>query len=164
MNSEPPIVFRIAGRDDCALILGFIRDLAVYERMENEVVATEELLSEWLFNKKAAEVLFAAVDGREVAFALYFPNFSTFLGRAGLYLEDLYVKQEYRGRGIGKAMLRKLSQIAVERGYGRFDWACLDWNTPAIEFYYSLGAKQMSEWRTYRLSGDGLTGFAANDE
>ena len=160
VDEEPPLTFRFAGRDDCALILRFIRELAAYEHMEKEVVTTEDLLSEWLFDKRTAEVLFAVSDGQEVGFALFFPNFSTFLGRAGLYLEDLYVLPEYRGRGIGTAMLRELARVAVERGYGRFEWSCLDWNTPSVEFYLSLGAEQMSDWTGYRLAGEALTEFA----
>ena len=160
VSAEQPLRFRFAKRDDCALILRFIRELAVYERLENEVVATEELLSEWLFDKKTAEVFFAEVDNQEVGFALFFPSFSTFLGRAGLYLEDVYVQPEYRGRGIGTAMLRILAKIAVERGYGRFEWACLDWNTPAIDFYRSLGATPMEEWTIHRLHGEKLTQLA----
>ena len=152
-----PILFRFASRDDCALILNFIYELAKYERLENEVVATVEMLAEWLFDKRTAEVLFALVDNKEVAFALFFPNFSSFLGRSGLYLEDLYVLPEYRERGIGTAMFKELARIAVGRGYGRFEWACLDWNTPGIEFYRSLNAIPMSAWTTYRLSGDTLT-------
>ena len=155
-----PLEFRFAGISDCSLILSFIRSLAEYERLENEVVATEGLLAEWLFGKHAAEVLFAVVERMEVGFALFFPNFSTFLGRAGLYLEDLFILPEYRGRGIGTAMLRELARIADERGYGRFDWACLDWNTPSIEFYRSIGAEPMSDWTIYRLSGDTLAGLA----
>jgi len=154
---QPHIVFRFAERDDCDLILSFIRKLAEYEKLENEVVATKELLAEWLFDKRIAEVLFAVVDGQEVGFALFFPSFSTFLGRAGLYLEDLYVLIEHRGRGIGTAMLRELAGIAIKRGYGRFEWACLDWNTPSIELYKSLGAEEMSDWTTFRLSGNALT-------
>ena len=154
---DPAVAFRFAERDDCALILSFIRALAEYEHLENDVVATEEILSEWLFDKRAAEIFFSVVDGREVGFALFFPNFSTFLGRAGLYLEDLFVLAEYRGRSIGAAMLRELARIADRRGYGRFEWACLDWNTPSIRFYRSLGAEPMSDWTVYRLSGDKLT-------
>ena len=152
--------FRFAQRDDCSLILGFIRDLAKFEHMENEVVATEEMLAEWLMDKHSADVLFAIVDEKEVGFALFFSNFSTFLGRAGLYLEDLYVLPEYRGRGIGTAIMRELAKIAVERGCGRFEWACLDWNTKSIALYRSFGAEPMSDWTTYRLSGERLTGFA----
>jgi len=154
------IAFRFAQRSDCALILSFIRDLAAFERMENEVVATEEMLAEWLFDKRSADVLFAIADGKEVGFALFFTNFSTFLGRAGLYLEDLYVLPEYRGCGIGTSIMRELANIAVKRGYGRFEWACLDWNTKSIELYRSYGAEPMSDWTTYRLSGDKLTRFA----
>jgi len=154
------VTFRLAGREDCALILRFIRELAAYEHMEEAVVATQEVLAEWLFDKRAAQVLFAVMDGREVGFALFFPNFSTFLGRAGLYLEDLFVLPAYRGRGIGTAVLRELARMAVGRGYGRFEWACLDWNTPSIEFYLSLGAEPMHEWTGYRLSGDTLNAFA----
>ena len=147
-----PVVFRFAQRDDCAIILRFIRELAEYERLGNEVVATEDLLSEWLFDKHTAEVLFAVVEGQEVGFALFFSSFSTFLGRAGMYLEDIYVGPEHRGHGIGTSMFRELARIAAERGYGRFEWACLDWNTPAIELYRKLGAEPMSDWTTYRLS------------
>jgi len=154
------IEFRPAERADAGLILGFIKELAAYERMENDVVATEELLSEWLFDKQAAEVMFAIVEGKEVGFALYFTNFSTFLGRAGLYLEDIYITPEYRRRGIGTAMFKRLAQIAVKQGYGRFEWACLDWNTPSIEFYEKLGAEPMSEWTTHRLSRDTLLKIA----
>ena len=154
------ITFRSAVRADCALILYFIRSLAEYEHLENEVAATEELLAEWLFGKHSAEVLFAVVDNKEVGFALFFPNFSTFLGRAGLYLEDLFVLPEYRGRGIGKALLRELAKIAVERGYGRFEWWCLDWNKGSIDFYLSLGAKPMSDWTVYRVTSTALTELA----
>jgi len=160
VETESLLEFRYAERDDCALILRFIRELAEYERLGDEVIATEELLAEWLFDKNAAEVFFAVADGREVGFSLFFTNFSTFLGRAGLYLEDVYVLPEHRGRGIGTAILRELARITVERGYGRFEWACLDWNTRAIDLYRSFGAEPMSDWTTYRLSGDALTAFA----
>ena len=159
-EADRKIVFRFAERSDCAMILRFIRGLAEFEQLADEVVATEELLAEWLFDKHAAEVLFAMFSGQEAGFALFFTNFSTFLGRAGLYLEDLYVLPEFRGRGIGTSLLRELSRIADEKGYGRFEWACLDWNTPSIELYRSFGAEPMSGWTTYRLSGDKLTGFA----
>ena len=151
---------RYAERKDTAVILNFIKDLAVYENMLDQVVATEELLGEWLFEKKAAEVIFALEDGKEVGFALFFYNFSTFLGRAGIHLEDLYVKPEYRGLGHGKGLIRELARIAVERGCGRLEWCCLDWNKPSIDFYLSLGAEPRSEWTTYRLTGDGLKNFA----
>ena len=145
--------FRFAVREDTPKILAFIRALAEYEQMADQVVATEELLERQLFEQKAAEVLFALEGGKEVGFALFFHNFSTFLGRAGLYLEDLYVLPEHRGKGYGKALLQRLARIAKERGYGRMEWWCLDWNRPSIDFYLSLGAEPMSDWTVYRLSG-----------
>ena len=152
--------FRFANENDCGLILAFIRLLADYEKMADQVVATEDLLREWIFEKKKAEVLFVCEDGREVGFALFFHNFSTFLGRAGIYLEDLFVLPEYRGKGYGKALLKKLAQITIERGCGRLEWWCLDWNQPSIDFYRSLGAVPMEEWTTYRLTGDTLLEMA----
>lgn len=148
--------FRYANSDDTALILYFIKELAEYEQMLDEVVATEELLNEWLFEKKKAEVIFALVDGKEIGFALFFHNFSTFLGRSGIYLEDLYIKPEYRGKGYGKALFKQLAKIADERKCGRLEWWCLDWNKPSINFYLSLGAKAMDDWTVYRITGDTL--------
>lgn len=156
--------FRFADVSDCGLILEFIRELAEYEKMLPDVIATEALLNEWIFEKQKAEVIFALEDGREVGFALFFHNFSTFLGRAGIYLEDLFVKPEYRGLGYGKALLRQLAKIAVERGCGRLEWACLDWNKPSIDFYLSLGAAQMSDWTTYRMTGETLHDFALENK
>ncbi|MBR6751193.1 MAG: GNAT family N-acetyltransferase [Clostridia bacterium] len=153
------VTFRFAERKDCKLILDFIKKLASYEKMSDEVVANESLLEEWIFDKKKAEVIFAVVDGKEVGFALFFHNFSTFLGRAGIYLEDLFVLEEYRGNGYGKALLKKLAQITRERGCGRLEWCCLDWNTPSVDFYLALGAERMDDWTTFRLSGDTLTNF-----
>ena len=152
--------FRFAERRDTALILQFIKDLAEYEKMADLVVATPEMLEEEIFEKRKAEVLFVMENGREVGFALFFHNFSTFLGRSGLYLEDLFVLPEFRGKGYGKATLKKLAQIAVERGCGRFEWWCLDWNRPSIDFYLSLGAEPMSEWTTYRVAGEKLLKLA----
>lgn len=152
--------FRFATENDAALILNFIKGLAEYEKMSDDVVATEDLLREWIFEKKKAEVVFALENGVEVGFALFFHNFSTFLGRAGIYLEDLYVKPEYRGRGHGKALLQKIAQIAVERECGRLEWCCLDWNKPSIDFYLSFGAMPLDEWTTYRFAGEGLKSFA----
>lgn len=152
--------FRYAERRDTGLILQFIRELADYEKMLDEVVADETILEEWIFNKQKAEVIFALESGKEIGFALFFHNFSTFLGRAGIYLEDLYVKPEYRGKGYGKAILKKLAAIAVERGCGRLEWWCLDWNKPSIDFYLSLGAKPMSDWTVYRIDGDTLKNLA----
>lgn len=152
--------FRNAQRNDVGLILQFIRELADYEKMLSEVVADEATLEEWIFDKQKAEVIFALEGEKEVGFALYFHNFSTFLGRAGIYLEDLYVKPEYRGKGYGKAILKKLASIAVERGCGRLEWWCLDWNKPSIDFYRSLGAKSMDDWTVYRIAGEALTNLA----
>ena len=159
-NKEYEFSYRFAAPEDVPLILSFIKALAAYEHMEDQVVATEELLRERLFDRHGAEVIFALEDGREVGFALFFHNFSTFLGKAGLYLEDLFVLPEYRGRGCGKGLLRTLARIALERGCGRMEWWCLDWNKPSIDFYRSLGAEPMSEWTTYRLTGDTLQKMA----
>ncbi|MEH2951127.1 GNAT family N-acetyltransferase [Sporofaciens sp. JLR.KK001] len=153
--------FRYAKRDDISLILQFIKDLAAYEKMINEVVADEKTLEEWIFDKQKAEVIFVVVDDEEIGFALFFHNFSTFLGRAGIYLEDLFVKPEYRGKGYGKAILKKLAAIAVERGCGRLEWWCLDWNKPGIDFYHSLGAEPMDDWTVYRITGDTLSNLAS---
>lgn len=152
--------FRNAERQDAPLILQFIKELAEYEKMLDEVVADEATLEEWIFDKQKAEVIFAVENGVEVGFALFFHNFSTFLGRAGIYLEDLYVKPEHRGKGYGKAILKKLATIAVERGCGRLEWWCLDWNKPSIDFYLSLGAEPMSDWTVYRIAGDTLKELA----
>ena len=154
------IQIRFAKPGDEKTILGFIKGLAEYENMSDDVVATEELLREWIFEKQKAEVLLAEMDGKDVGIALFFHNFSTFLGRAGIYLEDLFVLPEYRGRGCGTALLRKLAQITVERGCGRLEWACLDGNKPSIDFYLSLGAKPMDEWTVYRLTGETLERMA----
>ena len=153
--------FRFANENDCRLILKFIRSLAKYEKMEDEVVATEALLREQLFEKKKAEVLFVMDGGTEVGFALFFHNFSTFLGRAGIYLEDLYVLPGYRGRGYGKALLKELARTACERGCGRLEWSCLDWNRNSIDFYLSLGAVKMDEWTVYRMAGETLKTFGS---
>ncbi len=152
--------FRTATPEDTGLILQFIKDLAEYEKMSDEVVADEDILREWIFRKGKAEVIFVLQNKKEVGFALFFHNFSTFLGRSGIYLEDLFVKPEYRGNGYGKALLQKLASIAVERGCGRLEWCCLDWNKPSIDFYLSLGAKPMSDWTAYRVAGDTLKNLA----
>ncbi len=154
------MTFRFASDKDCALILSFIRALAAYENMSDQVTATEELLREWIFEKKKAEVLFVCDGEREAGFALFFHNFSTFLGRAGIYLEDLFVLPEYRGKGYGKALIGKLKQITCERGCGRLEWACLDWNQPSIDFYLSLGAQPLEDWTVYRLTGKTLEAMA----
>jgi len=154
------ITFRFADEKDCGIILDFIRNLAEYEKISDQVVATEELLREWIFTQKKAEVIFCVKDGIEVGFALFCYNFSTFLGRAGIWLEDLFVLPEHRGHGYGKALLSKLAAIAVERGCGRLEWYCLDWNQPSIDFYKSMGAEGLTEWTTYRLTGETLKKMA----
>ena len=149
--------FRSAVPGDEELILTFIRALAEYEHMADQVVATPALLREWIFEKQKAEVIFALAGGKEVGFALFFHNFSTFLGRAGLYLEDLFVLPGERGKGYGKALLSELARIALERGCGRMEWWCLDWNRPSIDFYTKkMQAVPMDEWTVYRLTGDTL--------
>ncbi|MEE4638991.1 MAG: GNAT family N-acetyltransferase [Wenzhouxiangella sp.] len=153
---ERAFSIRSARPGDEACILGLIRELAEYERLAHEVIASPALLAEHLFGERAvAEALVAERDGAPVGFALFFRNFSTFLGRPGLYLEDLYVRESCRGQGIGRALLVRLAELARERGYGRMEWSVLDWNQPAIDFYESLGAKAMSEWTVYRLSRQG---------
>lgn len=156
----PNVVIRFAEESDTKLILQFIRELAEYEKMEKDVTATEEILRESLFHRKAAETVIAEKDGRPVGFALFFHNFSTFLGKPGIYLEDLFVRPEARGLGVGKALLAFLAKLAVERGCGRFEWWCLDWNKPSIEFYKSMGAKPMDDWTVYRVDGNALSKLA----
>lgn len=159
-----PLTLRLATRADVPLILHFIRGLAEYERLPHAVVATEALLAEQLFGAQpGAEVLIAEWDGAPAGFALFCHNFSTFLGRRGLWLEDLFVEPACRGRGIGKALLARLAAIAVERGCGRLEWSVLDWNVDAIGFYHSLGAVAMDEWTTFRVTGDALVQLASGE-
>ena len=151
---------RFAGESDVNLILSFIKELADYEKLLNEVVATEEILRESLFERKAAEVIIGEYNNEPVSFALFFHNFSTFLGKPGLYLEDLYVKPEVRGKGIGKTMLSFLANLALERDCGRFEWYCLDWNEPSIKFYKNIGAIPLDEWTVYRVHNEALDNLA----
>lgn len=151
---------RFAKAEDVPVILGFTKELAEYEKLLHEVVATEELLHEWIFEKQKAEVLIAEYDKEPIGFALFFHNFSTFLGRAGIYLEDLYITPAMRGRGFGKMMLAQLAKLTLERGAGRLEWVCLDWNQPSIDFYLSLDAKPMDGWTTYRMTKDALSALA----
>lgn len=156
------LIIRDATEKDTALILSFVRELADYEKLSHEVIAEEDELRNQLFGERpAAEVLIAECGGEPAGFALFFPNFSTFVGKPGLYLEDLFVRPEHRGNGIGKALLVRLAQIARERDYGRMEWSVLDWNAPSIAFYKSLGAVPMDEWTVYRLTGDALATLAA---
>jgi GNAT superfamily N-acetyltransferase len=155
---------RAATAADMPLVLAFIRELAVYERLEHQVVATEADLTTALFGARPyAEVVFACLDGREVGFALFFHNFSTFLGKPGIYLEDLFVRPESRGRGVGKRLLAWLAALALERGCARLDWAVLDWNEPSIGFYKGLGAVALDDWMTMRLTGEALERLAGSD-
>ena len=158
------ITYRFAEPADIPVILSLVRALASYEHMEDAVVATPDLYREWLFEKKIARVILA-MDGEDaVGFALFFCNFSTWLGRAGIYLEDLFVREDYRGRGIGKTLLKSLARLAVSEGCGRLEWACLDWNEPSLEFYRAQGAVSMDEWTVYRLTGEALQSFARDGE
>ncbi|MEI0496353.1 GNAT family N-acetyltransferase [Brachyspira intermedia] len=158
--SDKKFDIRFANVEDCALILKFIKELARYEKLEHEVSATEDILKEWIFEKKKCEVLIASENNIEIGYALFFHNFSTFLGKAGVYLEDLYINPDYRGLGYGKKLLKEVAKIAVERGCERLDWQCLDWNKSSIDFYLSLNAIRMEDWTTYRLSHDILKNFA----
>src|SRR5262245_58311010 len=163
-SKAAPLAIRHATIDDVGTILWFIRQLAIYEKLEHQVAAPEDGLRESLFGSQPmAEVVLAEHDGQAVGFALFFSNYSTFLGRPGLYLEDLFVRDEYRGRGVGRQLLQHLASLARERGWGRMEWAVLDWNAPAIGFYRRLGASLLEDWRLCRLTGDALTRLAAPD-
>ena len=151
---------RFSKEDDVSLILSFIKELAEYENMSDDVVATEEILRNSLFTKRSAEVIIGEYEGAPVGFALFFHNFSTFLGKPGIYLEDLYIRPEVRGMGFGKVMLSFLAHLAMERDCGRLEWSCLDWNKPSIEFYKNLGAVPMDEWTVYRVTGETLRSLA----
>ena len=157
---DKQLTFRFATEKDVPLILKFIKGIAEYEKMLDEVETTEELLHEYLFEKQRAEVIFAIVDNVEVGFALFFHNFSTFVGKSGLYLEDIFVWPQYRGKGYGKAIFKQLVKIANERDCGRMEWVCLNCNQPSIDFYLSLNAKPLDEWTTYRLDKEGLKALA----
>lgn len=159
-TSVENFTIRFAQEEDTPLILQFIKELADYEEMLDQVVATEEILRTSLFEKHQAEVIIGEYHGKPVGFALFFHNFSTFLGKANLYLEDLYVTPEARGNGFGKILLAFLGEIAIDRGCGRLDWWCLDWNTASIEFYLQMGAKPMDEWTVYRVEGNALKELA----
>lgn len=155
---------RLAKPEDVGLILHFIKELAEYEHMANEVIATEEILTEFLFSQKKAEVIIGEYQQQPVCFALFFHNFSTFVGRPGIYLEDLYVKPEFRRKGFGTVILSYLAKLAIERNCGRLEWACLDWNEPSIKFYRNLGAVPMDQWTVYRVQDEALTGLARKSD
>ena len=152
---------RQAVAKDAAIILNFIRELAIYEKAEHEVLATEKTISDTIFaNDSHINALICEQDGQAIGIAIYFFNYSTWLAKSGLYLEDLYVAQEHRGKGAGKLLLKKMAQIALEKDCGRFEWSCLDWNKPSRDFYQSIGAKSQDEWGGYRMSGQTLIDFA----
>ncbi|QIN79243.1 GNAT family N-acetyltransferase [Rubrobacter marinus] len=162
MPEGTPTEIRAATEEDVGLVLSFIRELAEYEGLSHEVVATEDVLRDSLFGERTgAEVVICHHEGTPAGFALFFHNFSTFLGRPGLYLEDLYVKPEMRGRGLGRALLVHLARVARERGCGRLEWSVLDWNEPAIKLYRGIGATPMDEWTVYRVTGRALEDLAA---
>lgn len=155
----PELTFRNATEEDVPLILEFIKKLADYEHRLDEVIATEDALKYWIFDKNQAEVIFALEDGKEIGFAFFFLSFSTYIANVNMHLEDLFIDPEYRGKGYGTALLKKLAKIVVDRGYGRFEWTCLSWNQPSIDLYLSLGAKQ-KDWEVFHLTGDELKEFA----
>ena len=159
-QADDHILLRFAEEKDIALILEFIRSLAEYEQLLDMVEVKEADLRKYLFEKKLLEVVIGEYDGRPAGFALFFHNFSTFLGRPGIYIEDIFVKPEFRGKGLGKAFFSFLAKIAVRRDCGRLEWACLDWNKPSIEFYKNQGAHPLDEWTTYRITGDGIKKLA----
>ncbi len=161
MPVKASLTIRCASPQDASLILSFIRELADYENLLDEVVASVEDIQKWVFGERPfAEVLIAECGGEPAGFALYFPNFSTFLATPGLYLEDLFVRPEFRGRGIGQALLRELARLAISRGFKRLDWWVLNWNSPALKFYENIGARAMDDWVPYRLDGDALAAMA----
>lgn len=163
MIKDNQFLIREAREEDSKDILALIIELAAYEKMENLVVATEEIIKDSLFQQGVAKALIAEYDGRPIGYAIYFFNFSTFTGRAGIYLEDIYVKPEFRGKGYGKALFGEIAKEALKRGCPRLEWSCLNWNKPSITFYESLGAKYMEEWRTYRLTGENIRKLAGEE-
>jgi len=154
---------RQATKQDIPLLLELIKELARYEDLLDQVEATEDILYEWIFEKEKAEALIAQHNDKPIGFALYFHNFSTFVGKAGIYLEDLFVYPDFRGKGYGKALLKEVARIAAERKCGRLEWACLDWNKPSIDFYLSLGAHPQNDWTVYRMNEEELREFACRD-
>ena len=152
------LTFRIAQRHETPLILEYIKKLADYEKRLDEVIATEDDIEKWVFDERQAEVIFAQLDGEVIGFALYFLSFSTYIGNVNMHLEDLFIEPEYRGKGYGKALLKELAKIVIDRGYGRFEWTCLSWNKPSIDFYLSIGAEQ-KDWNVFHCKGNALEDF-----
>ena len=152
------LTFRIAQRHETPLILEYIKKLADYEKRLDEVIATEDDIEKWVFDERQAEVIFAQLDGEVIGFALYFLSFSTYIGNVNMHLEDLFIEPEYRGKGYGKALLKELAKIVIDRGYGRFEWTCLSWNKPSIDFYLSIGAEQ-KDWNVFHFKGEALEDF-----
>ncbi len=163
MNLQEHLTIRKAAREDIPTVLAFIKALAAYEHMEDQVVAAPEEMAHWICDKGMAQVNIAWWNDTPVGFTLYFYNFSTFQGKPGIWLEDLFVLPAYRGKGIGMALMKTLAREAVAEGFGRFEWCCLDWNEPSIRFYKNMGAVAMDAWTTYRLTGDALTNLANQD-
>ncbi len=152
------ITFKIAKRNDSPLILEYIKKLADYEHRLDEVIASESDIEKWIFDEKQAEVIFALLEGEVIGFALYFLSFSTYIGNVNMHLEDLFIEPEYRGNGYGKALLKKLGRIALERDYGRMEWTCLSWNKPSIDFYLKIGA-ELKDWKLFHFKGESLEKF-----
>ena len=152
------LTFKIAERQDCPLILEYIKKLADYEKRLDEVIATESDIEKWVFDEKQAEVIFAYLDDNVIGFALYFLSFSTYIGNVNMHLEDLFIDPEYRGNGYGKALLKELGKIVIDKGYGRFEWTCLSWNKQSIDFYLSIGAEQ-KDWNVFHFKGEALESF-----
>lgn len=161
-NNMGKLNLRIVSINDLDLIVGFIKEIAEYEKMSDEVIATRESVEESIFKKKEAEVMIAELDNKAIGYVVYFFNYSTFIGRSGFYLEDIYIKPEYRGNGYGKEIFKTLTKIAYEKGCHRMEWSCLNWNKPSIKFYEGLGAVPMKEWTVYRLTRDKLKHVCKN--
>lgn len=162
MNQTEELTLRFAEEKDITLIYDLIKELAVYEKLENRVIASREDLRDSIFDRKVAEVILAELNGVTVGYAMYFYNFSSFIGKPGLYLEDIFIRPSYRGRGFGKAVLTYLAELAVKRNCWGMEWTCLDWNEPSIKFYESIGAVQNDGWRIYRLKGEALLNLSQN--
>lgn len=158
INSMEKLTLKIAERQESGLILEYIKKLADYEKRSDEVIATSQDIEKWVFDENQAEVIFALLDGEPIGFALYFLSFSTYTGNVNMHLEDLFIEPEHRNKGYGKALLKELGKIVLNRGYGRFEWTCLSWNKPSIDFYLSIGA-EMKDWELFHFKGEALEKF-----